>query len=208
MIYELPFGKGKPFLNEGRLINAIFGGIQFTSIINYSSGVPISIKDINGTLNRIGRSNRQTAFSNLTAEQIRDLTGLFFQNGKIYFINPSVIAPNGTAHGGSVEGPNAPGFAGQAFFRVQPGQTGNLPRNFLDGPWYFNWDAGLIKNIAFNERVRLQLRAEAFNVLNRTNFFIAENSGSFDLDSSTFGQIQPSSNYGPRLMQFAVRFEF
>ncbi len=207
-IYELPFGKGKPFLNEGGLINAIFGGIQFTSIINYSSGVPISIKDINGTLNRIGRSNRQTAFSNLTAEQIRDLTGLFFQNGRIYFINPSVIAPDGTAHGGSVEGPNAPGFPGQVFFRVQPGQTGNLPRNFFDGPWYFNWDAGLIKNIAFNERVRLQLRAEAFNVLNRTNFFIGENSSSFDLDSTTFGQIQPISNYGPRLMQFAVRFEF
>lgn len=207
-IYELPFGSGKRFLNQGGLVNAIFGGFQVTSIINISSGAPISIKDIAGTLNRAARANRQTAFSNLTADQIKDLIGIFrAPDGTIYYIDPSVIAPNGSATGGNVEDtPN--NFAGQVFFRNQPGQTGNLPRNFFNGPWYFNWDAGLIKNIAFNERVRVQLRAEAFNVLNRTNFFIGENSGIFNIASTSFGQISPNSTYSPRIMQFAARFEF
>ncbi len=213
-IYELPFGKGKPFLNKGGLMNAIFGGFQVTSIINISSGVPITIKDTGGTLNRGGRSGRQTAFSNLTTDQIKNLVGIFKVGGNIYFIDPKVIAiPNSTSTSTSATGTNVGQspralFPGQVFFRNQPGQTGNLPRNFLNGPWYYNWDAGIIKNIAFNETVRLQLRAEAFNVLNRTNFFVAENSNIFNISSNSFGQIAPSSTYGPRILQFAVRFEF
>lgn len=206
--YELPFGKGKPFLNAGGLMNSIFGGFQLTSIINMSSGAPLSIKDINGTLNRIGRSNRQTAFSNLTSDQIGALIGIRKVNGIIYFIDPSVIGPNGSATNSNLEATAASNFTGQVFFRNQPGQTGNLPRNFFNGPRYINWDAGIIKNIAFSEKLRLQLRAEAFNVLNHTNFFITENSGIFDVESTTFGQVAPTSTFSPRIMQFAVRFEF
>lgn len=206
--YELPFGRGKRFLNQGGLVDKIFGGWQMTSIVNISSGSPISIKDINGTLNRTGRSNRQTANSSLTESQIRDLIGIFHQNGVVYFINPSVIGPDGSATNGNLEGtPNA-NFPGQVFFRVQPGQTGNLQRAFLNGPWYFNWDAGLIKNIKFGERMRVQFRAEAFNVLNNTNFTIAENTATFDVDSTTFGQIPLGNTFSPRIMQFAFRFEF
>jgi hypothetical protein len=207
-IYELPIGQGRRFFSDNRLVNAIFGGIQVSSIVNISSGAPLSIKDINGTLNRVGRSNRQTAFTNLTADQIKDLIGIFKVGDKIYYINPSVIAPDGSAHGGNLLGTPDPSFPGQVFFRNQPGQTSPLARGFFNGPWYFNWDAGIIKNISFNERMRLQLRAEAFNVLNHTNFFIADNSGIFDIDSTTFGQIQPTANFGPRIMQFAMRFEF
>lgn len=207
-IYELPFGKNKRFLNSGGAVDAIFGGWQFTSIINISSGAPISIKDINGTLNRTGRSNRQTAFSNLSTGEIKDLIGIFKQDGKIYYINPSVICSDGSATGGNVlTTPNA-NCPNQVFFRAQPGQTGNLPRGFINGPWYFNWNAGLIKNIRFSETTRLQLRAEAFNVLNNTNFFISENTSTFDVDSTTFGQIPVGNTFSPRIMQFALRFEF
>ncbi len=208
--YELPFGRGKRFLNQGGIVNSIFGGFQLTSIINVSSGAPISIYDRNGTLNRTGRSNRQTAFSNLTTQQIKDLIGIFKQpDGTIYFINPSVIGANGSATNGSFTAtPGNPAFPGQVFFRNQAGQTGNLPRSFINGPIYFNWDAGLIKNIAFGESTRLQLRAEAFNVLNNVNFFIGQNSGVFNVGSTTFGQIPATSTFSPRILQFAARFEF
>ncbi len=206
--YELPFGNGKRFLNDGGIVDKIFGGWQLTSIVNISSGVPISIKDINGTLNRTGRSNRQTANSNLSVEELRALVGIFVQNGTIYYINPSVIGSTGSATNGNVEATADSRFPGQSLFRVQPGQTGNLPRNFLDGPWYYNVDAGLIKNIRFGERFRVQLRGEAFNLFNTTNFFIGENSGIFDVDSTSFGIISPGSTYDPRIMQFALRIEF
>src|SRR5690606_22799366 len=174
----------------------------------------ISILDPNGTFNRTGRSGRQTAYSNLTADQIRNLLGRYEVNGVIYWIDPSVIAPSGgpgagTATAGSYAAtPDNPAFPGQVFFRNAAGQTGNLPRNFLDGPWYFNWDAGLIKNIRFGERYNLQFRAEAFNVLNNVNFFVGEGSGIFNIGSTNFGKILPGSEYSPRIMQFAFRFEF
>ncbi len=209
--YELPFGKGRPFLNQGGWVDKIFGGFQLTSIINISSGAPMSIKDVNGTLNRTGRSGRQTANSSLSPAEIKKLMGINFVDGKVYFIDPSVIGPSGSATNGNVEGTPDARFPGQVFFRVQPGQTGTLPRAFLNGPWYYNVDAGLIKNIRFGERYRVQLRAEAFNVLNQTNWFIGENTSTFDVDDAsgnTFGQIPIGNTYSPRIMQFAVRFEF
>ncbi len=207
--YELPFGRGKYFLNRGGIVDKVFGGWQLTSIINISSGTPISILDPNGTLNRTGRSGRQTAFSNLTPSQIQNLIGRYEVNGVIYWIDPSVIGANGSATNGSyTASPTNPAFAGQAFFRNQAGQTGNLPRNFLSGPMYFNWDAGLIKNIRFGERVNAQFRAEAFNVLNNVNLFVGEQSGIFNIGSTSFGRITPGNEYSPRIMQFAFRLEF
>jgi hypothetical protein len=82
---------------------------------------------------------------------------------------------------------------------------------------YFNWDAGLMKNIAISEGTRLQLRMEVFNVLNHVNFFpptganaasLGEDSNIFNINSATFGQITTGNAYPPRIMQFAVRLEF
>jgi hypothetical protein len=47
---------------------------------------------------------------------------------------------------------------------------GNLGRNALVGPTYKQWDLALYKNTSLSERVRLQLRAEFFNILNHPNF--------------------------------------
>lgn len=215
-IYELPFGKDKTFLNQGGLVDALFGGYQLSSIVQYVSGAPISIRDPRGTLNRAGRSPRQTAFSNLTNAQIKDLIGIFRTPNGVFFINPSVIAPDGTATGSNVQAtPNNPAFAGQVFFNVPPGQTGNLERAFINGPGFFTVDLGLSKRFRFTERVGLQLRAEAFNVLNRANFFAptgvadgatGENSNIFNVNSTTFGRI--TGTYAPRILQFGARFEF
>jgi hypothetical protein len=229
-IYELPFGNGKRWLNEGGLMNRLVGGWQVTSIINVSSGPPITIKDTRGTLNRAGRSGRQSATSNLSTDAIKDLVGIFNTPCGIFFINPTVIDLNlstctgsGTATGLNLNGigqtPSTgstfAGSAGQAFFRNAPGQTGNLERAFINGPLYFNWDAGLIKNIQITEKTRLQLRVEAFNVLNNVNFAISsgagalntgENSLVFDINSTNFGRI--TNAFSPRIIQFAGRFEF
>ncbi|HUF02980.1 MAG TPA: hypothetical protein VMM38_02260 [Aridibacter sp.] len=56
--------------------------------------------------------------------------------------------------------------------------------------------------------MRIQLRAEAFNLLNTTNFRIAENTATFDIDSTTFGQVPFANTLAPRIMQFAFRIEF
>src|SRR5687768_4508521 len=232
-IYELPFGNGKRWLNNGGFVERVFGGFQFSSIVNISSGPPVGIIDARGTFNRAGRSGRQTARSSLTPDAIRDLIGIHKTPNGVFLIDPSVLfatAVRRNAAGQIVEtrtgidlnqplpagftlsevrgaaAINQPAFAGQVFFRNAPGETGNLPRSFLNGPLYVNWDAGFMKRIRFGETMRLEIRAEAFNVLNRANFFIADNSGIFNVNSTNFGRL--TTTFSPRIMQLAARFEF
>jgi len=92
------------------------------------------------------------------------------------------------------------------FFPNNPGSTGNLPINFINGPMYFNWNMGFFRNFKMGESRNLQLRFEAFNVLNRANFFIGESSGMFNVNSTSFGRV--TSTYDPRIVQFGARFDF
>jgi hypothetical protein len=201
-IYQLPFGRGKQFLDRGGLSNMLFGGWEMSGIVQWTSGTPVTIVDNRGTVNRTGRSARQTAVTSLTSDQLRSLGGVFERNGVLYFIDPAVINTTGRAS----EGFGQPSFSGQVFFNPGPGQTGNTPRAIIDSPKFFNMDMALMKNFNFTESMRLQLRAEAFNVLNNVNF-VPPVTGQLQLiTSSTFGQITGTSP--ARTVQFAARFEF
>lgn len=220
-IYELPFGKGKRWLNRGGWVDRALGGFEMTSIIQVSSGPPMTITDPRGTLNRANRSSRETATSNLSGDQIKNLIGIFRTPCGVFFIDPSVININQQAlaagqcsnlgSGRASNGFGQPTFTGQVFFNNAPGDVGNLPRAFFNGPTYFDWDLGFIKNIRITEKTRLQLRAEAFNVLNRTNFAVSNSSADqqltmFNINSTNFGRL--TSTFSPRIIQFAARFEF
>lgn len=208
-IYQLPFGKGKMFLNQGGLLDKVVGGWELSGLVQWNSGAPITFVDARGTLNRGTRSGRQTVFSTLTNEQIRALAGVFEANGNIYYINPSVLLQtfnpaNGRYNSVGSQGYGTTPFSGQAFFNVEAGQTGNIGRTLINGPKYFNINMAVLKNINFTERIRVQLRAEAFNLLNNVNF--RNNTQLASITSTTFGQI--TSDAGPREIQFAFRFEF
>ena len=220
-IYELPFGRGRRFFSgAGGLADRIIGGWQLTSIFRIDSGAPFSITDPRGTLNRTGRSGRQTANTNLTKDQIKNLVGVFRTPCGIFFIDPQVINLDLAQCGSGLIRPRQPGttagvaalgfgqgtFPGQVFFNVPPGQTGNLERNFISSPTFLNWDASIIKNIPITERVRFQIRGEAFNVLNRSNFAITNQFTQANINSGTFGRLL--STFQPRIVQFVGRIEF
>ncbi len=193
-------------MDKGGVLNMIFGGWQLSGLAQWSTGAPITFVDTRGTLNRAARSGRQTAFSTLTNQQIQALAGVYEANGRIYYINPSVINPaTGTGSNGYIHPSNSnTTFPGQVFFNVAPGQTGNIARTLINGPSYFNVNAALLKNIKFTESITLQLRAESFNLLNHVNF--NNNTQFANINSSTFGQI--TSAAPAREFQFAARFEF
>ncbi len=226
MIYELPFGKGKHFLNDGGWVDKVVGGWQVSNIIIWSSGPPLSIIDPRATFNTRG-ATRQGAFSTLTPKEISDLTGIFNTPNGIYYINPSILnatirntATNATQSGFDLNQPLPAGyvlvsvraanpidqapFANQKFFFNKAGQVGNLPTNFLNGMPYFNWDAGLSKNFRFNENMRLQIRWEVFNVLNHQ---VPNFAADMDINSNSFGRVTGTFN-GARVMQFGARFDF
>jgi hypothetical protein len=213
-IYELPFGKGKRWLNGGNWLDRLVGGWEVTSIIRASTGAPVLITEPRGSLNRGGRSGRQTPTTPLTKDQLQALVGVFKTPCGVFFIDPSVINIDLTTcksrtpalTGGIGAAPFGSTFSGQVFFVNAPGITGNMERNFLHGPFFFNWDGSIIKNIRISERTRFQFRAEAFNILNRANFFYAGNS----VNSSQFGRITSTftSNGAQRVIQFVARLEF
>lgn len=222
-ILELPFGKGKRFLNNGGVIDAIFGGFQFSSIIQYTSGPPLGIIDPRSSFS--SRNGRQGAISNLSSDELKELTGIFKTPNGVYFINPSVLYAVATAPGQPtlndfdltqqlpagytlstvrIAAPiNSPDYLGQFLFFNQPGQTGNLPVNFINGAPYFNMNSSLRKNIRLGETKRIQLSVDAFNVFNSTVFFYGAD---LNIDSNTFGRI--TSAYGNRVLQFGARFDF
>jgi hypothetical protein len=91
---------------------------------------------------------------------------------------------------------------------------GTLPRNFLRGPGIINFDMSVAKTTAITERLKLQIRADFFNLFNHAEF---ANPDTVPQDS-TFGQIlttggpDPTVPGGfsqkPRIIQLAARFTF
>lgn len=200
-VYEIPIGQGRRFgSGMNRVADLILGGWQLSPIVSIGSGAPITITDATGTLNRAARAGRQTPQTTLTASQIKDLTGIRVQPNAVWFIDPAIVNP---ATGRASDGFNAPNFAGQVFFNNGPGQTGSLTRAVFNGPWRFNLDAGLAKNFRIAESVRFQIRLEAFNALNNTQFFFGATQG---IQSANFGKI--TSTFGSRIVQLGGRIDF
>ena len=126
------------------------------------------------------------------------------------------------ADGNNYDLPNAPSFsAGKAYGRraflngvfaasdfpvPALGQEGNLGRNVFRGPGLAQVDLSILKNFRapwfVKEGARLQIRAEAFNLLNRVNL----NGFDTNLTSGTFGFA--TSTFTPRSIQLAARIEF
>lgn len=95
---------------------------------------------------------------------------------------------------------------------------GTLPRNFLRGPGYVNFDMAFSKTTPLvGERIKLEFRAEFFNILNHVNFQNPGGDGTngTNINSSQFGQILSTgvgsgSTYDPqpRIIQLALRLSF
>jgi hypothetical protein len=193
-IYPLPFGPGKRFLNSPNgVISKLFGGWEMSGIFEARTGRPISIVSARGTVNRAGRSARNTVDTTLTLDQLRGMTGVFIHptTGRPLFLDPQLIGPDGRANPAFFQNPTA-------------GKYGSLQLTPIDGPGYWNLDVGFIKRTRITERTNIEFRAELFNALNHTNFFISGETQ--DINSESFGQL--GSTFDPRIIQFALKFNF
>ena len=94
-------------------------------------------------------------------------------------------------------------FQPKTFFPVQPAAAfGNATRYNpkVRTFWGQNENVSIAKSFPIRENFRVDLRAEAFNILNRTIF----GTGSTNLDSATFGLVTNQAN-DPRQMQLALK---
>ncbi len=174
VIYELPFGPGKPWLRAG-VLSRVIGGWTTNTIIDWSSGYPFSVS-----------SGRSTVIVNST-------------NSATFTGDPAAI-------GGVVKSGSSVSYLSDAeramFGTPDVGQYG-AGRNIFTGPGFFQTDFSLHKVFAVTERIKLEIRGEAFNVFNNVNF----SSPNATQTSASFGVIS-STRVPPRILQVAAKITF
>jgi hypothetical protein len=94
-------------------------------------------------------------------------------------------------------------FNTSAFTKQAAGTFGNAGRSTIVGPANWNLDAALWRTFRVTESTKVDLRMEAFNVLNHTRF---NNPGTALNNGNTLGQI--TSALDPRILQLALKLNF
>ncbi len=185
-VWDIPMGRG----NNG-LVKRVLGGWQFAPIFVARTGSPFTIYDstnnqfvgnfraaFNGSAPRNGNEPGNPAVAGTPN------TFAFLDTSKLA-VDESFVNP----------------LTGNADFGPFPSNMSG--RNSFRGFGTWNIDAGLYKTTTITERVRLQLRLEAYNMLNHANLFV--NTGNNDLAGTS---LITSSRGGNRNVQLAAKFIF
>ena len=175
--FDVPFGRNRHWGSESsRIFNGILGGWEVGYLSLWESGQRFSVI-----------SNLETLYSGVKSlanyEGTRPIGSLNYYANGLYWFNIDEI-PN--------------------FSNPEVGELGTSGRNSFKGPQYFNIDMTLFKYFNVSDSKRVQIRAEIYNIFNKTNFGIPFNNVS---DVNNFGTF--TSTVGmPRAFQFAVRYSF
>ncbi|MFC5865087.1 TonB-dependent receptor domain-containing protein [Acidicapsa dinghuensis] len=174
-VYSLPFGRGQQFgSNWNRPLDLVFGGWQFNGIATEHTGFPLS------------PSTQNTA------------------NAGNNVLRPNLTGLTPVVHG-SVTSRLHNYLNAAAFSQPSPFTFGDAPRTLSNvrAPNVENVDFSAFKNFRATEKLNVQFRAEAFNLLNQVVF----GNPNMVLTSGQFGSITTQSNT-PREIQFALKILF
>ena len=90
-----------------------------------------------------------------------------------------------------------------AFAQPALGTFGNEVRNSIKGPMFWTSNLALSKVIPFSSTQNVEVRLEAFNLLNHFNW----GAPGVNFNAATFGRIQSIAGE-PRIMQFGIKYGF
>ncbi len=181
-VWELPFGQGRKWLSEANpVVNGILGGWTLSGINTMTSGEPVTMTyspaaafQVSGIQQDFRGSNNYRP--NVIGDPYGDKNSI-----TAYLSTTNVVIP------------------------TDPSQPfGNSKRNSVRGPSFWQLDFVASKNfkIPVGPQTNLQIRFEAFNLLNRTNF----RAPSGNRSSGAFGRI--TSTYDARQIQLGVKLTF
>jgi Carboxypeptidase regulatory-like domain len=195
-IYQLPFGRGREFLNSvSRLTDFLLGGWQLSGIAAARSGLPLNVtisRPASALPDQINKAQRPDRVPNVP-------------------LYPSHKTPENWLNPAALRTPTN-------------GTWGNLGRNAVRAPGIWQIDPALNKRFPITERVGVNFRAEAFNILNRAQYGKPGTSwapptgtpGSPDYSPNPNGYGIITSSYStnatgtgtPRELQFSLKVEF
>jgi hypothetical protein len=216
-LLELPFGKGKRFLNQGGVVNALVGGWQVNGIHRYQTGFPLVITSTRnaGFLTLVGFAGTRGAQLrvNTNGQGIlsgNDPSGTSFRviNGLAFSQPPNFEGPPTT----DVTDPAYRAYYSDPsrFFGTGPVVTDERVFPFLSENF------SILKRTPIRERVTLELRAEFFNLFNRHRYFGPDtNFANFDPNNPNStggfgisGIVGDPNVYGPRTIQLGAKVIF
>jgi|KBSMisStaDraftv2_1062788.scaffolds.fasta_scaffold03383_2 hypothetical protein len=199
VLYELPFGRSKPFLNSSNgWVDRVVGGWTFGSIVTWSKGPPWYVAAGRATFTS-ATTNNGAQLVGMSFEDFKKNVGVFKDERGIFFINPDLLDITLNSRGQVATSKLKAGL----MTAPAPGTFGNFPLNSLNAPSYFNVDMSLIKRIPITERVKLEIKFTAVNAFNIANFIYATQ----NFDSTSFGVISTQRDSGRNMsLQGQLRF--
>jgi hypothetical protein len=189
-IWDVPFGTGRRFGSDApAAARALLGNWQLTGIFIARSGMPGTV-----TVGVPGTPDNRVPGGDARPNLLRD---------------PSLPSSERSVNGW---------FDTTAFVAARSASgallPGNAGRNIVRGPGYVNLDLGFMKYLPSGGGMRLQLRAEVFNALNRPHFALPV----LRMSDPAFGKIthtrsstnfgSTATSFGNRMIQLAIKLEF
>ncbi|MCX6633139.1 MAG: TonB-dependent receptor, partial [Candidatus Solibacter sp.] len=186
-LWELPFGSNKRFLSGAHpVVKKIVGGWQLSSIARLQSGTPFQL-----TSGRQGINTQETGvvLNNITVPELQSMvqirkitasTGL----GQVMYLPDSFINNSNAAF--ELNGKTWANLETKAPYvgpQLSPNQFGY--RVYLYNPWQYHMDMAATKKTNITERVKAELQVSFIDVMNLTNFFIANGPSSTSFGRTT-----------------------
>ncbi len=205
-LIELPFGKGRRFLNQGGAVDRLVGGWQVSAVQRYRQG-PLLVPFISGGsrdfLDLIGFGGNLRP--NITGEPFYTddpATGIRYQ-----YLNPDAFSRPPDYGGGFTAG-DIGSAAYRAFYSDPTRFFGTAAPTYssLRGQPFYAEDFNILKKTRITETTAIEFRVDFFNAFNRGRFLLP----AVDLNNlAIFGQ---SSRFNdpeqPRRIQVGLRFLF
>jgi hypothetical protein len=196
--YDLPFGKGKQFLNRSGLLDRAVGGWTLGTIFYYQTGAPFSL--YGGYLTYNDYADGGVVLNGISRSQLQSMIGVYRINLQTYQtannctncaptyvsdLPPSIITGPTLQGGLANQGTNR----ALAYANMSAGTL--IPPIFLYGPHSWNDDIAVTKAVPIRENIRFTLQGEFLNVFNHPNFGnpnSAVNYGGFGLAGGPSGE--------------------
>jgi len=187
--YDLPF-----FKSQSSLPGKLLGGWEITGIAQFQTGTPCGV----------GSNNDYAGVAEFGSFGCGNEGQFWIMNG-----TPATLG-NFAGPKGNASSPKyfaTTNFNGQPIFAKPSVDTFNLQPGVRDGiyqPGFQNWNLGLFKKFAINERNGFEFRAESYNFINHPNW----GGVNFNPTSSQFGEVTSKSGSNPRNLQLSLRYYF
>jgi hypothetical protein len=190
---DLPFGRGRKFLNTSGAADKVVGGWTVGSIVTWRSGYPFRVLGGYQTFNNIADGG--VNLTGVTRDQLQSAIGVFKNTGQanVNLINPQYRTVGVGANRQFISPNTTPGtFAGPLW---------------LYGPGGFYFDLSLGKRVAITERWSLQLQANFLNAFNHPVFGNNTNPIGGNIQGTGWATTGNQGN-GPRQIEVRAKISF